>query len=895
LIVVATLVACGSALADHASAPPVAKAPPSADWWSFKAIARPAIPRAAGGSWGRTPIDAFIFDALRQNHLRPSAEADGRTLIRRVTYDLTGLPPSPKDISAFLSDNAPDAYEKLVDRLLASPRYGERWGRHWLDTVHYGDTHGYDKDKIRSNAWPYRDYVIHAFNDDKPYGRFVREQLAGDWFYPDTADGILGLGFIAAGPFDFVGQVELRDGTIDKTITRNLDRDDMVSSTMNTFVSLTVQCARCHNHKFDPIQQEDYYSLQAVFAAVDRADRPYDSDAGLAQRRRDLQRRVESLTAKATEIENRIPPAAAPQLTALDAKIAVLVKPSARAERAEFGYHSGLSPTQDKVKWVQVDLGAPTPISFVVVVGAFDTFNGIGAGFGFPVRFKIDASDDAEFRAGVVSIVDRTGADVPNPGVRPQNFAVERRTVARFVRVTATKLAPRQSDFNFALGELSVFTADGVNAAIGRPVSALDSIEAPVRWAKKNLVDGYYYAMGANLPDLAKLQRERQTILAAALDKKTRRALDDLRKLESDASAELKALPPRPMVYAAATDFAPAGSLIPTHGKPRPIYLLHRGSEKTPGKECGPGAVGFLNGLPARFDLPPGAPEAQRRAMLADWIVDARNPLTWRSIVNRVWQYHFGRGIVETPNDFGKMGSTPTHPQLLDWLATEFRDGGVYLHTPQSMKGLQRLIVTSAVYRQSSASNADFEKFDGNNQYYWRMNRDRLDAEAIRDTVLLVSGQLDLKMGGPAYRDFGFLDDHSPHYKYQEYDPDDITTHRRSIYRLVVRSVPNPLMETLDCADPSQLVPRRNETLTALQALSMMNNPLMLRMAHHFAERVESMAPDVQGQIDAAYRLAIGRAPSAEESRVLLDVARKDGMANVCRLIFNTNEFVFVD
>ncbi|HZK81029.1 MAG TPA: DUF1553 domain-containing protein, partial [Humisphaera sp.] len=843
----------------------------------------------------RTPIDAFIFETLGAKGMHPSVEADLRTLIRRVTYDLTGLPPSPDEIAAYLADAGADAYEKVVDRLLASPRYGERWGRHWLDTVHYGDTHGYDKDKIRPNAWPYRDYVIHAFNDDKPYGRFVREQLAGDWFYPDTADGILGLGFIASGPFDFVGQIELRDGTIDKTITRNLDRDDMVSTTMNTFVSLTVQCARCHNHKFDPIQQEDYYSLQAVFAAVDRADRPYISDPAIAQKRRDLQWQIESSTARGQEIEKRIPPAVAPELTALDAKIALLAKSNGRAERPEFGYHSGISLAQDKIKWVQIDLGAPAPIEFVVLVAAFDNFNNIGAGFGFPVRFKVEASDDAEFKSHVVSIADHTGGDMPNPGVRPQSFAAPAGTMARYVRVTATKLAPRQSDFNFAMGEMSVLTPGGVNIALARPVTAMDSIEAPVRWSKKNLVDGYYYGMGSSLPDLAKLQHERQTLLAASLDEKTRRELVDLRKTESGAAAELKALPPQPMVYAAATEFARAGSLVPTHGKPRPIYLLHRGSEKNPGKECGPGAVGFLNGLPARFDLPPGAPEAKRRAMLADWIVDARNPLAWRSIVNRVWQYHFGRGIVDSPNDFGRMGSTPTHPQLLDWLASEFRDGGEYLHTPQSIKSLQRLIVTSSVYRQSSASNADFEKIDGNNQFYWRMNRDRLDAEAIRDTVLLVSGQLDLKMGGPGYRDFGFLDDHSPHYKYLEYNPDDVATHRRSIYRLVVRSVPNPLMETLDCADPSQLVPRRNETLTALQALSLMNNPLMLRMAQHFAERVEKMAAEPKGQIEAAYRLALGRAPRADESRVLLEVARKDGMANVCRLIFNTNEFVFVD
>ncbi|HEY3789385.1 MAG TPA: DUF1553 domain-containing protein, partial [Urbifossiella sp.] len=577
--------------------------------------------------------------------------------------------------------------------------------------------------------------------------------------------------------------------------------------------------------------------------------------------------------------------------------IAAASKPHKKhpAERPEFGYHSSVAPAPEHVKWVQVDLGKSMPIQYVVLIGAHDNYNNIGAGFGFPVRFKIETSDDPAFKLNVRSVVDHTGTDVPNPGCRPQSFAVMQEIPARYVRVTATKLALRSNDFIFALGEMSVLAPDGTNVALARPVAALDSIEAGVRWGRKNLVDGYYFGMGPSLPDLAKLASQRQSLIAGALDAAARNELDEVHRASSKVLAELNALPAESIVYAAASNFEPAGSLIPTMGKPRPIYLLRRGSEKSPGKEVGPGTVGFLPDLPSRFDLPPGSYEAQRRAALAEWIVDRRNPLTWRSIVNRVWQYHFGRGIVESPNDFGKMGIAPTHPELLDWLAAEFRDGGDFIHSAESIKSLQRLIVLSSAYRQSSAENPRYEKIDGGNQYLWRMNRDRIDAEAIRDTVLLVSGQLDSSMGGPGYRDFGFLDDHSPHYKYQEYNPDDATTHRRSIYRLIVRSVPNPFMETLDCADPSQLVPRRNETLTALQALSLMNNKFMVRMAENFAERVRKLAPDIPGQIDAAYRLALGRSPSATELKVLLEVAKKDGLPNVCRVIFNTNEFVFVD
>ncbi len=602
---------------------------PNETWWSLRPLIRPSPPQTRTAGRVRTPIDAFIFHRLDQRGMKPSAEADRRTLIRRLYFDLIGLPPEPADIDTFVRDPEPGAYERLVDRLLASPRYGERWARHWLDVVHYGDTHGYDKDKVRPNAWPYRDYVIRAFNEDRPYSRFIKEQIAGDVFYPNTRDGITGLGFLAAGPWDFVGQVELREGTLDKKITRNLDRDDMVATVMNTFTSLTVQCARCHDHKFDPITQEDYYSLQAVFAAVDRADRPYKSD-------------------------------------------------------------------------------------------------------------------------------------------------------------------PQSGDQQLTL------------------------------------------------------------------------------------------------VYAAATHFPPAGSFTPTNGKPRPIYLLKRGSEKNPVREVGPGTVACLTDLPSRFPLA-DRPEGERRAALANWITDKRNPLTWRSIINRIWHYHFGQGLVDTPNDFGRMGGLPSHPELLDWLAVEFRDGG------QSIKQLHRLIVTSSTYRQVSRHNADYARIDAGNRLLWRMNRRRLDAESIRDAVLAVSGKLDLKMYGPGFRTFGFLDDHSPHYKYEEYNPDDPAGHRRSVYRFLVRSAPDPFMETLDCPDPSLRVEKRNESLTALQALTLLNDKFMLRMAEHLAAVVEKRGGGLPDQVAAAYLFALGRQPTAEEGRVLLDYARKHGLANMCRLILNTNEFSFVD
>jgi cytochrome c553 len=869
-----------------------AAAADKADHWAYKPLTRPSVPRASDPKWGQWPrnaVDQFVLAKLLEKGLTPSPDADRRTLIRRVTFDLTGLPPLPKEVDAFVSDPDPNAYENLVDRLLASPRYGECWARHWLDCVHYGDTHGYDKDKPRPNAWPYRDYVIRAFNDDKPYARFIREQLAGDWFYPGTADGVEALGFIAAGPFDFVGQVELRDGTIDKAITRNLDRDDMVSVTMNTFVSSTAQCARCHDHKFDPIKQEDYYSLQADFAGVDRADRPYDPDPAVARKRHELTQLIASAKSRTEEIEKRAAATAGPELVALSARLESARRDAPVEERPEFGYHSAISAVQSAVKWVQVDLGRPTPIERIVLVGAHDTFNGIGDGFGFPVRYKLEAANDAGFTGEITTIVDQTAADVPNPGVRPQRFPAGGKS-ARFLRLTATRLAPRQGDYILAMGEMMVLTADGANVAEGRPVAALDSIEALPRWSRKNLVDGYYYgARKLDDAEITRLEAEHTALVAKSIDAAAARELKQAREAARQAAAQLAALPKPQMVYAACSEFPAEGSFTPTHGKPRPIYVLHRGSEKGPQQEVGPGSVAFLPDLPSRFVLPPDAGEAQRRAALADWIADARNPLTWRSIVNRAWQYHFGHGIIDTPNDFGRMGAAPTHPELLDWLAVEFRDRG------QSLKQLNRLIVTSSTYRQSSANNPAYDKIDGGNQYLWRMNRRRLDAEEVHDAILVAGDKLDLQMGGAGYKTFGFENDHSPRYKYQEHDPDDPASLRRAVYRFVVRSVPDPLMEALDCADPSQAVPKRDETLTALQALALLNDKLIIRMATHFAERVEKMAPDVPGQIDAASRIALGRGPTDEEKTVLLEVATHLGLPSACRVLFNTNEFSFVD
>jgi hypothetical protein len=687
-------------------------------WWSLAPLQKVPVPPVTS-PWIRTPIDAFILAKLSEKGLTPSEEADRRTLVRRLTFDLHGLPPTFEEVQAFERDSSPDAYEKLADRLLASPRYGERWGRHWLDVVHYGESHGYDKDKPRRNAWPYRDYVVRSFNENKPYKQFVEEQLAGDVLYPDDPQGVVATGFIAAGPWDFVGHAELREGTTDKEITRLLDRDDMLMTTMSAFTSMTAHCARCHDHKFDPIKQEDYYSLQAVFAGVDRAERPFDRDPKVYAKRRGL----------------------------LEERRAVMVR---------------LQPLMDKA------------------------------------------------------------TAVTSPEIQELDKQLK----------------------------------------LWRAGKATAKVEA-----------------GSS---------QRKVLVRALLDDSSRASMDHLELALGKVDASLSELPKPDMVYAAANIFPISGTLRwPV--QPRPIHVLGRGSVQSPGAVAVPGSLSAVPKLPARFAETATGPEGARRAALAKWVTDPDNMLTWRSIVNRVWHYHFGAGLADSPNDFGRMGSLPSHPELLDWLATQFRDSG------GTMKQLHRQIVLSAVYQQASASSPAKSKLDAGNRYLWRMNRWRLDAESVRDAMLHVAGKLDLTMGGPSAEQFYFKDDHSPVYDYTRFDIDSPASRRRSVYRFLVRSVPDPLMERLDCPDPSTMTAKRNTTITAIQALALLNNPLLVKQAEYLAIRAREAGSNVPGQVAALYRLALQREPTALEARILGEYAEQHGLENAGRLILNSNEFLFVD
>jgi hypothetical protein len=865
-----------------------------ADWWSLKPLAKTKVPTISNVPPNHNEIDHYILAKLNEKGLSPSPEADRRTLIRRLYFDLVGLPPTPEIIETFVKNNAADAYEKLVDALLASPQFGERWARHWLDVVHFGETHGYDKDQPRPNAWPYRDYVIRAFNTDKPYNRFVREQVAGDVLYPGTADGIEALGFLAAGPWDFIGHVEVPESKIDGKVARHLDRDDFVANTIGTFMGLTVHCAQCHNHKFDPITQEDYYRLQAVFAAIDRTEKAYDADPKTAALRAELESGKKKLAEKLAALQSEARKKAGPDFALLEKQISEATKSANSPKPPEYGYHSALSANQESEKWVQVDLGASIELDHVILRPCHDEFNSIGAGFGFPVRFKVEICDDAQFKTGITTIADHTTRDFANPGTAPLT-ANSNGKRARFIRVTATKLAPRQNDYILALAELEAIDMAGSNRAIKAAVSALDSIEAPIRWCKANLTDGLY-PPGPKLSasELAKLTERCDALLKAALGEMGSHELAatqaSIRTIDSELGklAALRKVAYIGTIHTSGGSFSGTG---PLGGKPRAIHILPRGDVTKPGKEVVPGAISSIPEIKGEFELRPNHTEGERRAALAKWLTDMNNPLTWRVMANRVWQYHFGRGLVDTPNDFGKMGQLPTHGELLDYLASELR-------TNQSLKKLHKLIVMSATYRQASSavSRDSRSAIDGDNRYLWRQNRRKLEAEAVRDSILFVAGKLDLTMGGPSFQDFVIeKPEHSPHYQYHLFDPEDSKGHRRAVYRFAVRSKQQPFMAALDCADPSLAVDKRNETLSPQQALTLLNNKLAVAMARHFAERVEKLAANDADRVRMAFRLALGREPTDKERDALVRYVKEFGLPNGCRVILNLNEFVFVD
>jgi hypothetical protein len=868
--------------------------------WSLQPLKKSAPPKTKNKSWAKTPVDQFILAKLKEKGMKPSPPTDKRTLLRRVTFDLIGLPPTPEEMENFLRDKSPNAFDKVVDQLLASPRYGERWARHWLDVVHYADTHGHDQDRPRPNAWPYRDYLIQSFNEDKPYAQFVEEQIAGDVLFPKKPDGVVALGFLAAGPWDLSSQMAIMDDTADKKIARYLDRDDMIMTTMSTFVSSTVHCARCHNHKFDPISQKEYYNLQAVFAGVDRVDRPYDLDAKTHATRHALLKKKTALDVKDKKIfDSLLKPEIQEQVAAWEKTVTgegiwTVLEPKS--------FSSAAGVTLTKQKDFSLLASGIAPLTDVYTITADTDLKNITA-----VRVEI-LTDASHPRNG--------------PGRQPENgnskLSEIKLSAAPKTNSSALKPVPLRkpsADFSQKDWEINkaldgdTNTAWGIFPETGKPHFAVFEL-------KKNLGFQNGTTLTFTLEQLHgrehTILRPRISVTTAPRPVKADSILENVKKilaisagersveqkteltafyLKNEIEKKLAALPKPESVYAVASDFEPQKNFTAAKTS-RPVHLLKRGDINKPGDPASPGGLSCVSDLNPQFEIADANDEGSRRAALAKWISDPKNVLTWRSVVNRVWHYHFGRGIVDTPNDFGEMGSRPTHLELLDWLAVTFLESG------GSIKQLHKLILTSAVYQQSSSHNEKFAQIDSGNSFLWRMNRTRLDAEEIRDAILQMTGKLDLKMGGPSVMQFQMEDpnpDLTPKVDYAQFDVDSPLSFRRSIYRYIFRTLPDPFMDTLDCADASQLTPVRNISSTALQALAMWNDALVLRQSEHLAARVAKTSDKIEKQIEAIYELALNRAPDRRELKAMKIYAIEHGMANACRIVLNSNEFMFVN
>ena len=874
------------------------------DHWAYQLLASVTPPQVDGASlnaWCRTPIDRFIVAELVKKELRPSPEADRRILLRRLYFDVIGLPPSPAEAEAFLNDKSADAYEKLVDRLLASPQYGERWARHWMDVVHYADSHGFEHDMPRQ-MWPYRDYLVNAFNSDMPYSQFIREQLAGDVLAPNDPRALTATGFLATGPWDQSALQSPQTETDDYKISQYLDRDDIVSTIMSTFVSSTVHCARCHDHKFDPISQADYYSLQAVVSGIDKAAREYDPDPAVARQRRDL-------IARRAELQ---------QL--LDKQDAALLSPQLQEEEAAWekeylAYDAEwkiLDPVEARsaegaILIEQSDQSlvstGPCPDKDVYTVVAHVTPQTVKS-----LRLEVLADPKLPYGGP---------GRQSNGNLHLTEFAITASPVNDPSAVHTVKLVRPQADFNQMPGwtiddalDHMPETGWGIYPEVGKIHTAIFELDQPIQatepialtfklhqeLGRQHLIGRFRLAVRGNVPPRAFERSTFPASVSAALAVVPAQRADAQRILlagfyqQRRVDEKLASLPATQTVYCGTNQFKASGGLVPSP-TPRPVHLLERGDIKTPKALAVPGALRCVVGLPGELQIADANSEGQRRVALANWLAGPQNSLTWRSLANRIWQYHFGQGIVDTPNDFGRMGSAPTHPELLDWLATALRDNG------GSQKAIHRMILKSAVYRQSSKRSAAAAEIDADNRYLSRMNVCRLDAECVRDAMLKLSGRLDPAAGGPPVKLFKEVKvtGMRPEADYQNFDVNDPANNRRSIYRFMFRTMPDPLMSALDCPDGTQMVPTRNVSITALQALAMVNDKFVIRQSEHMAKKLASENADLTAQIAALYRLTLCRWPRNEELTAVTAYAKQYGLANACRFVMNANEFVFVD
>ncbi len=867
------------------------------DWWALQPLGQPQQPRVKDAAWVRNPIDAFVLQRLEARGLRPSPPADRRTLIRRLTFDLLGLPPGPEDIDAFLKDDSADAYEKLVDRLLNSPHYGERWARHWLDVARFGESDGFEYDKRRPNAWRYRDWVVAALNADMPYDEFVRLQLAGDVLRPGDAAAVTATGFLVAGPWDEVGQRQ--QSAVMRAVVRQDELEDILGVVGQTFLGLTVHCARCHDHKFDPIRQAEYYQLAAALAGVKHGERPIATP--------EVQKRRAILVARGDELRRLV--------RGVDGEVTRAIL----AERAQ-GQPPRPEPPRPVARWVfnadlRDQLGAlhGTAQGGAALKGGRLRLDGRRALVATaPLQRDLKArtleawvslADLAQRGGGAISVqtLDGVTFDAIVFGEREPG-----RWLAGSNGFTRTRNfdGPAETEASKRLVHVAIaYHEDGTIAGYrdGKPYGRPYRSSGPVvfKAGKAQVVFGVRHGLpGGNkmlAGSIARAQLYDRALTPAEVAASAGRVdhvepAEILARLSPERRAERQgwaAELANVEKELAGLDNLKAYAVTPQ--EPEKVHLLLRGEPGRPGPEVTPRGIAAVHGLAPDFPLSPGAPEGERRKALARWVTDPGNPLFARVIVNRLWHHHFGVGLVDTPSDFGFNGGRPSHPELLDHLAGEL------LRRKGSLKAMHRLVVTSAAYRQSSRWSAAAAKIDADNRLLWRKSPARLEAEAVRDTLLAVAGQLNRDGGGPGYEDFlvtvfgvtqSFKNVDRPGPEYQ----------RRSLYRTWARSGRNNLLDAFDCPDPSTNTPRRAMTTTPAQALSLLNNALVLRMADAFADRLRREAgQNAARQVERAYLLAYGRPAVGEEAAAARQFIDRHGLPAFCRVVFNSNEFLYID
>jgi mono/diheme cytochrome c family protein len=778
-------------------------------FWAF----RSPEPRTIPANGARTPVDAFVRAKLAEKGLTPASKADHRTLIRRLHFGLTGLPPQPADYA--------QRYEDAVERLLASPHYGERWARHWLDVVRFGETDGGEHNYERPHAWPYRDYVIEALNADKPYDQFIREQVAGDLLKPGDPDMAAATGFLVAGPWDQVS-VELNKDKVMAAMARMDELDDLVSTTFHTFQALTVNCARCHDHKFDPIPTKDYYRLTALFQGVGFGTRRVAGDEELKRFEARAQPLRDAVRATRTQLANLEDPVRA-----------VLLGPKIRAFAAARRGESRLIPINPL--WNRAPVAARHGAFRLVILGHRGE------------------------RAQIASMVLEPG------GTALSNWQSARR---------ATPDDPVMVDLPVKSGAIPKAIEWASDPANGRT----DGMPLVFRLEASD-ERGQWTAVYSNLDHVRDLELDLPTVseaeLTGQMDAGQRAEQARLRAQLQKQQHELDALPAPPRIYCAMPH------------RMADSFVLNRGSVASPGEKVSPGTLTAISQLPPDLGLTDASPDRERRLALADWLTNPANPLTARVIVNRVWYYHFGNGIVNTPSDFGLNGDRPSHPELLDWLALQFMKNG------WSLKWLHRQILLSDTYQQSAAMNARAFETDADNRLLWRMPLRRMDAETIRDAILAVSGKLDLsRRGGPGFLLQKKADRGS--FIYRALDVDGPEVWRRAVYRFVVRGGERIMLDSFDCPDPSVATPQRSVSNTPVQALTLLNNEFVLRQAGFLAERLQAHSPQLEQQIRQAYQLLYGREAKDHELKLGQEFVRQQSLALYCRVLLNSNEFVYV-